>query len=148
MGGKGAALQVALEVQCHSKCTGSSYSIPWSSISESASKQDILEVPINMANIVHKFAVLDVVQRISPNHWTRFSSSLGLSKETVELLSREKESEERYYKSIKEWLKVNRERATFAALNELLEHCSERRAQAVMRKRLECNRDALRPHAT
>lgn len=96
-----------------------------------------------MTNIVHKFAVLDIVQRISLDHWTRFSSLLGLGEETVEILSREKAPEERYYKSIKEWLKVNRERATFAALNELLEQCSEHRAQVVMRKRLECNRDTL-----
>ena len=121
--------------------TGSSYSVPLSTASERASKQEILQVPIDMANVVHKFAILDVVQRISLNHWTRFSSLLGLSKETVELLSREKASEERYYKSIKEWLKVNREGATFAALSELLEQCNERRAQIVMRKRLECNRD-------
>lgn len=85
---------------------------------------------------------MDVVQRISLNHWTKFSSLLGLSKDNVELLSREKASEERYYKSIKEWLKMNREGATFAALDELLEQCSEHRAQIVMRKRLEYNRDA------
>ena len=93
-----------------------------------------------MANTVHKFAVLDVVQRISINNWTRFSSLLGLSKETVEVLSREKASEERYYKSINEWLKMKRERATFAVLNELLEECREHGAQIVMKRRLECNR--------
>ena len=120
---------------------GSSYSVLVSTASERATKQEILQVPIDMSNVVHKFAVLDVVQRIPPNHWTRFSALLGLSKETVELLSREKASEERYYKSIKEWLKVNREGATFAALSELLEQCNEQRAQIVMRKRLECNRD-------
>jgi hypothetical protein len=37
--------------------------------------------------------------------------------------------------SIKEWLKVNRERATFAALSELLEQCSEHAAQIVIREK-------------
>lgn len=112
-----------------------------STSSETAAKQEILQVQIDMSNTVHKFAVLDVVQRISLNHWTRFSSLLGLSKEIVESLSREKAPEERYYKSIKEWLKLNREGATFAALDGLLEQCNERRAQIIMRKRLECNRN-------
>ena len=145
---------VIMYYTCTCACTciystaGSSYSVPLSTSSERAARQEILQVPIDMANIVHKFAVLDVVQRMSLSHWDKFSSFLGLGKETVEVLSREKAVEERYYKSIKEWLKTNRERATFAALNGFLDQCSEHRAQVVMRKRLECNRDTLRLSTT
>ena len=133
---------------CMYSTAGSSYSAPLSTSSERAARQEILQVPIDMANIVHKFAVLDVVQRMSLSHWDKFSSFLGLGKETVKVLSREKAAEERYYKSIKEWLKMNRERATFAALNGFLDQCSEHGAQVVMRKRLECNRDTLRLSTT
>ena len=103
----------------------------------------MLRVPIDMTNIVHKFAILDVVQRISASHWTYFPSLLGLNRETVQVLSKEKATEERYYNAIKEWLKRERERATFAVLDDLLEQCSQLGAQIVMKKRLECNSDVL-----
>ena len=104
----------------------------------------MLQVPIDMANTVHKFAILDVAQRISSKHWDYFSSLLGLSKETLQDLSKEKATEEKYYNAIKEWLKIKRERATFAVLEDLLEQCSQRGAQIVMKKRLEYNRDLLK----
>ena len=105
--------------------------------------QEVQEVPIDMSNTVHKFAVLDVVQRVSIKHWDKFSFFLGLRDETIQLLSREKAQEERYYKSVKEWLKVYQHKATFAALSEILEQCSEHEAQIAMNSRLECNREYL-----
>lgn len=77
------------------------------------------------------------------NNWTLFTSLLGLNKKTVEVLSKERATEEKYYHAIKEWLRMKGERATFAALNDHLEQCSERGAQAIMKMRLECNRDLL-----
>lgn len=118
------------------RCAGSSFSA-------TSERRDMLQVPIDMANPVHKFAILDVVQRIPSKHWDYFSSLLGLSKETVQALSKERATEEKYYNAVKEWLKIKRERATFAVLEDLLEQCSQRGAQIVMKKRLECNRDLL-----
>lgn len=122
--------------------TGSSLG-EWPSAA-SERRREMLQVPIDMENTIHKFAILDVVQRISVSHWTFFSSQLGLSKDAVQKLSEEKATEERYYKAIKEWLKVKRQaRATFADLDELLNECSQHGAQIVMKKRLEYNRDVL-----
>ena len=92
---------------------------------------------------MHKFAILDVVQRISLRHWNTICSRLELSRETIHEIQREESTEEKYYNAIKEWLKVKREEATFAVLNDLLEQCRQHGAQIVMRKRLECNRDLL-----
>ena len=106
-------------------------------------KQALLQVPIDMTNKVHKFAILDVVQRISIERWTRFTSLLGLSEETIQVLSRKRATEEKYYHAIKEWLRTKNERATFMALNDFLEQCSEHGAQVIMKMRLEYNRDVL-----
>ena len=92
---------------------------------------------------MHKFAILDVVQRISVRHWTYFLSHFELSRETVQKLSKERAIEEKYYNAIKEWLKIKREQATFAVLNDLLGQCNQRGAQMVMKQRLKCNRHLL-----
>ena len=129
---------------CLSSYAGSSFSVSLSTASDRETLyRQSLQVPIDMRNKVHKFAILDVVQRISVNHWILFTSLLGLNKKTVEVLWKEKATEEKYYHAIKEWLRMKGERATFAALHDHLEQCSERGAQAIMKMRLESNRDLL-----
>ena len=90
---------------------------------------------IDFSNRVHKFAILDICQRLSSDIWEEFASALMLPSTTIDKLRVEKAVEERYYMMIKGWLGGS-SLHTFSELQELLERFNCQDAVSTMERRL------------
>jgi len=86
-----------------------------------------LNIAINMEKKEHKEAILDISQRLSPDHysWKRFAKELGLSGAEISKIYTQEptEPEELYYRTLVEWIKLKEDEATFHFLLTVLRHC-------------------------
>lgn len=83
---------------------------------------------ISMTDPSHKYAILDICQRLGPEYrtWKAFASELGLSKQQIQKIKREEQlPEERYYLALKQWTVDKKTLATFASLGTILEKCNQ-----------------------
>ena len=93
-------------------------------------------------NRFHRYALLDVSQRLSPQTWRQFGSYLGLDETFLrELEEEEDEIEERYYSILMEW--IGRGHATFQHLCEALSHFNENVALTILKDRLDSETDIV-----
>ena len=97
----------------------------------------MLKTPIDLRVTTHKFAILDLAQRLSIDSWEQLAGELDMSRhrELMQKLSTEKAVEEKFYKLLKEWVQVKNEEATYAALHNAVEACDQRTALSVVRRR-------------
>ena len=81
--------------------------------------------PIQLEDTRHKFAILDISQRLNSTKFVSFSKSLGLSDGIIdEIKKREEVQEEQFYLVIKHWV-LGKEKATFNKLINCLQTCGE-----------------------
>ena len=99
---------------------------------------EVLQNSIDMKNRMHKFAILDISQRLRANKWQTLAGKLEIPNTTIQQLTKtENVVEERYYKLFREWLNCKREAATFAVLRDILETCDLKIAvDIIFRRRL------------
>ena len=95
-----------------------------------------LSSPINLKDTKHKFALLDLCQRLRADKWNVFAMSLQLPHDLILQFEKEQQIEERYYKTLKCWVKRKQEGATFDALCNTLKSCSQENAIIVVKRRL------------
>ena len=99
--------------------------------------EEILQSPIDLRNRMHKFAILDISQRLRANKWQQLARKLGIPNETIQQLKRtESVTEECYYQVFKEWLNNTKGDATFELLQDVLVSCNQRSAMEIVRRRL------------
>lgn len=99
--------------------------------------EEILQSPIDLRNQMHKFAILDISQRLRANKWQQLARKLEIPNETIQQLKRtESVTEECYYQVFKEWLNNTKEDATFELLQDVLVSCNQRSAMEIVRRRL------------
>ena len=85
----------------------------------------IWKTSIDFDNRTHKFAVLDICQRISTDHFQQFCIRLGLQQHIINsIVSKESLHEEQYYHAMKTWIKSN-ENVTFNNLKLALLSCGQ-----------------------
>lgn len=101
-----------------------------------------LQTPINLLDKTHKYALLDVCQRLPLERWYQIADLLKLSNDTVERLGKEESAEERFYKTLKEWVRGEDE-ACFEELEMVLMRCGGEGAIVAMKMRLEPSRQIL-----
>ena len=84
---------------------------------------------------MHKFAILDISQRLKANKWQMLAKNLEVPNTKIQHLERtEAVAEERYYKLFREWLSDKQEAATFAILRNA---CDQKSAvDMIIRKRV------------
>jgi len=81
---------------------------------------EVLQNSIYMKNRMHKFAILDISQRLRANKWQTLAGKLEIPNTTIQqLIKTENCVEEQYYKLFREWLNYKREAATFAVLRDI-----------------------------
>jgi len=99
---------------------------------------EVLQNSIDMKNRMHKFAILDISQRLRANKWQTLAGKLEIPNTTIQQLTKtENVVEERYYILFREWLNYKREAATFAVLRDILEACDLKIAvDIIFRRRL------------
>ena len=86
---------------------------------------------------MHKFAILDISQRLRANKWQQLARKLEIPNETIQQLRRtENIAEECYYKVFKEWLNCKKGDATFGLLQAVLVSCNQRSVMEIVRRRL------------
>ena len=75
----------------------------------------------------HKEAILDISQRLNPDHysWKRFAKELGLPDAEISRIYTQEptEPEELYYRTLVEWIKLKEDEATFHFLLTVLRRC-------------------------
>ena len=99
--------------------------------------EEILQTSIDLRNRIHKFAILDISQRLRANKWQQLARKLEIPNETIQQLKRtEIVTEECYYQVFKEWLNCKKEDATFGLLQAVLVSCNQRGAMEIVRRRL------------
>lgn len=107
-----------------------------SSIAESQeSDTGAYDVSIRMGIRRHKFAILDVSQRLREPKWRDIGVRLDLDEVFLSKLTKEC-IEERYYLMLKEWVELSRGGATFSRLREVLVDLEEDIALLVLEARL------------
>ena len=106
---------------------------------------EVLQNSIDMKNRMHKFAILDISQRLRANKWQTLAGKLEIPNTTIQQLTKtENVVEERYYKLFREWLNCKREAATFAVLRDILETCDLKIAvDIIFRRRLMQHNETL-----
>lgn len=106
---------------------------------------EVLQNSIDMKNRMHKFAILDISQRLRANKWQTLAGKLEIPNTTIQQLTKtENVVEERYYKLFREWLNCKREAATFAVLQDVLETCDLKIAvDIIFRRRLMQHNETL-----
>ena len=106
--------------------------------------EEILQSPIDLRNRTHKFAILDVSQRLRANKWQQLARKLEIPNETIQQLKRtESVTEECYYQVFKEWLNHTKGDATFGVLQDVLVSCNQRSAMEIIRRRLTSRGETL-----
>ena len=105
--------------------------------------EEILQSPIDLRNRMHKFAILDISQRLRANKWQQLARKLEIPNETILQLKRtESVTEECYYQVFKEWLNKKGD-ATFGVLQDVLVSCDQRSAMEIVRRRLTSHGETL-----
>ena len=73
----------------------------------------------------HKFAILDISQRLESSKFKDFCTCLGLHVDSINSIEKEHTlSEEQYYHALKMWT-ANKKKATFRELSDYLISCGE-----------------------
>ena len=104
----------------------------------------LLHCAVNLRNSTHKFAILDISQRLGADRWSAIARKLCLQEEDIqEIQTTESCVEERYYKMLKQWVKSRQDEATFAALRDTLTSCNQTAAVGVVLRRLEIHGPTL-----
>ena len=99
--------------------------------------EEILQTSIDLRNRIHKFAILDISQRLRANKWQQLARKLEIPNQTIQQLkSTENVTEECYYQVFKEWLNYKKGDATFGLLQAVLVSCNQRSAMEIVRRRL------------
>ena len=93
---------------------------------------------IDLSNRVHKYAILDICQRMSSDVWEQFANALLLPSTVIDKLRAEAAVEERYYLMLKGWLSGTRSH-TFNELQELLVRFNFVDAVSEIKRRLSAN---------
>lgn len=85
----------------------------------------------------HKYALLDISQRMLRSNWKIFGHGLKLQDDLLdELEQTEKNIHERYYKLLVQFVVLFREKATFRVLRDVLRECGENLAAEILEERL------------
>ena len=99
-----------------------------------------LNIPIKMEMKEHKEAILDISQRLNPDHysWKRFAKELGLPDAEISRIYTQEptEPEELYYHTLVEWIKLKEDEATFHFLLTVLRRCDSGHLIWCIRNRL------------
>lgn len=106
-----------------------------SSIAGSQESEDVYEKSIIMNNRRHKYAILDVSQRLPELKWRDIGGRLKLGEAFLSKLTKEG-IEERYYLMLKKWVDSSGGGATFSKLQRLLLELEEGSALVVLEARL------------
>ena len=86
----------------------------------------------------HKYALLDISQRMLHSNWKKIGHELKLSHGLITHLEEcEKNIQERYYKLLVEFVTEFKEKATFRILREVLRECDENLAADILEERLQ-----------
>ena len=104
------------------------------SIAESTLRQ-----PVNLNLKPHKYAILDVCQRLHSSSFHTICDQLHLPRDSVcEILARETLTEEQYYRALMLWLGRREEQGdgTFAQLCAALTATNENTALACIKQRI------------
>ncbi|XP_003391780.1 PREDICTED: uncharacterized protein LOC100638322 [Amphimedon queenslandica] len=105
-------------------------------------KSSLWSQPIDTRNRGHKFAVLDICQRMTKNHFKQFVSYLGLDSTRIEAIIREEPLlEEQYYTALKEIIESKGAAVTLNDLKEGLRLCLRHDLVALVMRRIEATRD-------
>ena len=84
----------------------------------------------------HKFAILDISQRLESSKFKDFCSRLGLHVDSINNIEEEHTlSEEQYYHALKTWI-ANKKKATFRELSDYLISCGEDKLKNLIIMRL------------
>lgn len=85
----------------------------------------------------HKYALLDISQRMLRRNWKQFGHKLKLRDDFLTKLEKsEKNLHERYYKLLVGYVEEYQENATFKIIRKVLRECNENLAAAILEERL------------
>ncbi len=98
--------------------------------------EQLLRCPIDLTQRRHKFALLDLAQRLAPDKWHGIATRLELPDPVLQNIKIERQPEEKYYKTLKQWVSTKKMEATFATLRDVLESYEQFAAVDVMVRRL------------
>ncbi len=91
---------------------------------------------IQLENTIHKFAILDISQRLDYDKFVVFSRMLELSDDLIEAIRGTDDlHEEQFYSVLKRWIQNTRS-ATFNQLIKCLRACNEAHLIPFLKKRL------------
>ncbi len=104
-------------------------------LTHESAMQSIYSVPINVTIKKHKFAILDICQRLPFAKWEEIGIKLGMESAFIDDLSKEEEIEERFYAMIMKRIEIGDGRMTFLDLRDIIK--DEETALLVLEERLE-----------
>ena len=91
---------------------------------------------IQLENTTHKFAILDISQRLDYNKFVVFSRTLELPDDLIEAIRETNDlHEEQFYCVLKRWIQNSRS-VTFNQLVKCLKACNEAHLISCLKKRL------------
>ncbi len=83
-------------------------------------------IPIILEDTAHKFAILDISQRLNYDKFITFSQTLGLVHSIIEtIVSTNDLQQEQFYLVLKIWIQDKRKSATFEQLIKCIKSCGE-----------------------
>ena len=83
-------------------------------------------IPILLEDTAHKFAILDISQRLNYDKFIKFSQSLGLTQNVIERARSTNDlHEEQFYLILKTWIQEKGNSATFNQLINSIILCKE-----------------------
>ena len=88
----------------------------------------MMQQNINLGNITHKFAILDLCQSLHEQHLHHLCHQLDIPEATLQhILQQEELTEERYYRILKFWITktTDRRKVTFLFLEKCMKACKE-----------------------
>ena len=98
----------------------------------------LLHCAVDLRNSTHRFAILDISQRLGADRWSAIARKLCLQEDDIQRIQKAESCvEERYYKMLKQWVKLRQDGATFAALQDALTSCNQTAAVSVVVRRLQ-----------
>lgn len=87
----------------------------------------------------HKFALLDVCQRMEADHFKQFCIEMGLDRESAERIIRQEPlPEEQYYNALKELVQGSSNPLTFNDVKDGLLSCSRMDLVTLVINRIKC----------
>lgn len=84
------------------------------------------DIVIQLNNTNHKFAILDISQRLDYEKFVTFCRTLSLPNDTRDQIQQTNDlHEEQFYLALKYWINSSTIKATFNQLINCLKHCNE-----------------------